>query len=157
MKSLFKKVVLAAMFGLVLGCVHARADVPARQISTDQAPQAIGPYSQAVRAGSYLFIAGQIGMDPATGKLIDDSIEEQTEQVLNNIEAILAADGLTFENIVKSDVFLADFKDFPSMNKIYAERFSSGIKPARATVEVSKLPLGAKIEIVCVAYIPSEE
>lgn len=123
-------------------------------IATDQAPKAIGPYSQAVCAGNHMFISGQIAIDPAVGKLVGETIEEQTKQVLKNIEAILAARGLTLENVVKTDVFLKDLKDFSTMNNIYAEKFSYAVKPARATVQVSKLPLDALIEISCIAFIP---
>ena len=125
------------------------------QIVTDQAPKAIGPYSQAICAGDYVFVSGQIAIDPAIGKLAGDTIEEQTRQVLKNIEAILAAQGLTLENIVKTEVYLNDLKDFSAMNNIYAEKFSYTIKPARATVQISKLPLDALVEISCVAFIPN--
>lgn len=124
------------------------------QIVTDQAPKAIGPYSQAIRAGSYVFISGQIAIDPSTGKLSGETIQEQTRQVLKNLEAILAAEGLTLENVVKTDVYMKDLKDFQVMNGIYAEKFSYAIKPARATVQISKLPLDAMVEISCVAFVP---
>lgn len=120
------------------------------KIATDQAPSAIGPYSQAVCTGSYIFVSGQIAIDPATGKLAGLTIEEQTKQVLNNIEAILAAEGMTLENVVKTEVYLKDLKDFSAMNTIYAEKFSYDIKPARATVQISKLPLDALVEISCI-------
>lgn len=121
------------------------------QIATDQAPKAIGPYSQAVCAGSYVFVSGQIALDP-TGKLVGETIEEQTRQVLKNIKAILVAEGLTLENIVKTEVYLKDLKDFQAMNGVYAEKFTYAIKPARATVQISKLPHDALIEISCVAF-----
>lgn len=124
------------------------------QIITDQAPKAIGPYSQAIQAGSFVFISGQIAIDPATTKLAGETIEIQTLQVLKNLEAILAAQGLTFENVVKTEVYLKDLKDFQAMNGIYGEKFSYTVKPARATVQISKLPLDALVEISCVAYIP---
>ena len=123
------------------------------EVSTDQAPKAIGPYSQAVRAGQYLFISGQLGVDPATGQMKGSTIEEQTDQVLNNIEAILNAEGLTFENVVKSEVYLKDLNDFKAMNAIYAARFSQNVKPARQAMQVARLPLDAMIEISCIAYI----
>jgi 2-iminobutanoate/2-iminopropanoate deaminase len=126
------------------------------QIITDQAPKAIGPYSQAICAGDYVFVSGQIAIDPVIGKLSGETIEEQTRQVLKNIEAILVAQGLTLENIVKTEVYLKDLKDFSAMNNIYAEKFSYTIKPARATVQISKLPLDALVEISCVAFIPQE-
>lgn len=124
------------------------------KIATDQAPNAIGPYSQAICAGAYVFVSGQIAIDPAIGKLAGETIEEQTKQVLKNIEAILAAQGLTLENVVKTEVYLKDLKDFSVMNSIYAEKFSYVIKPARATVQISKLPLDALVEISCIAFIP---
>ena len=107
------------------------------QIITDQAPKAIGPYSQAIYAGSYVFVSGQIAIDPATSKLAGSSIEDQTKQVLKNIEAILNAQGLTFENVVKTEVYLKDLNDFQAMNGIYAEKFTFAAKPARATVQIT--------------------
>ncbi len=124
-------------------------------IKTDQAPQAIGPYSQAVCAGPYMFLSGQIAIDPSMGKITGTTIEEQTRQVLQNIKAILAAKGLTFEHVVETKVFLKDLQDFPIMNRVYAEEFAFDVKPARATVQISKLPLDALIEISCTAYIPN--
>ncbi len=123
-------------------------------IKTEQAPQAIGPYSQAVCAGPYMFISGQIGIDPLVGRITGTTIEEQTRQVLQNIKAILAAKGLTLENVVETKVFLKDLQDFPIMNRVYAEEFGFEVKPARATVQISKLPLDALIEISCTAYMP---
>lgn len=125
------------------------------QISTDQAPKAIGPYSQAIVAGSYVFVSGQIAIDPTVGKLKGETIEVQTRQVLKNMEAILVAQGLTFENVVKTEVYLKDLKDFQAMNGIYAEKFTYAIKPARATIQVSKLPMDAMVEISCTAFIPN--
>lgn len=127
------------------------------KIATEQAPAAIGPYSQAICAGSHIFVSGQIAIDPATSKMAGETIEEQTVQVLKNIEAILAARGLTLENVVKTEVFLKDLKDFSVMNRIYAEKFSHEIKPARATIQVSKLPLDALVEISCIAFIPDAQ
>lgn len=132
------------------------ADPGISQIATDQAPKAIGPYSQAICAGDFVFVSGQIAIDPAIGKLAGETIEEQTRQVLKNMEAILIAQGLTLENVVKTEVYLKDLKDFSVMNSIYAEQFSYTIKPARATVQISKLPLDALVEISCVAFIPHE-
>lgn len=124
------------------------------EIATEQAPKAIGPYSQAVSAGSYVFVSGQIAIDPKLGKLVGESIEEQTSQVLKNMEAILDADGLTLENVVKTEVYLKDLKDFQAMNVVYGEKFSYPVKPARATIQISKLPLDALVEISCVAFKP---
>ncbi len=155
MKINFKK-----MAFLLATCCLASASLPLlanphiAKIATDQAPNAIGPYSQAICAGPYIFVSGQIAIDPASGKLAGETIEEQTKQVLKNIEAILAAQGLTLENVVKSEVYLKDLKDFSAMNSIYAGKFSYEIKPARATVQISKLPLDALVEISCIAFIP---
>lgn len=123
-------------------------------IISDQAPKAIGPYSHATCAGPYMFVSGQIALDPSTGKINGTTIEEQTRQVLRNIQAILAEKGLTLENVVETKVFLKDLQDFPIMNRIYAEEFMYG-KPARATVQISKLPFDALIEISCTAYLPN--
>jgi len=123
-------------------------------IQTDEAPKAIGPYSQAVQAGDYLFVSGQLGIDPATGQFVGDTIEDQTAQVLSNIEAILSAQGLSLQNIVKTEVYLKDINDFRNMNAIYANRFSHTVKPARQAMQVAKLPLDALVEISCIAFIP---
>lgn len=127
-----------------------------RVIDTPHAPQALGPYSQAIAAGPFLFISGQLPIDPKIGKVIALSIEEQTEQVLSNIQAILATEGLTLENIVKTDVFLKDLQDFQQMNAVYAKRFNYPKKPARLTVQVAKLPQDVRIEISCIAYCKSD-
>ncbi len=124
------------------------------KIETNQAPQAIGPYSQAVFAGEFLFISGQIPIDPKTGALVDNTIERQTKQVLANLEAILQAAQLGVESIVKTEIFLKNLQDFPVVNQLYAEAFPHSIKPARQTIEVSGLPLGALVEISCIAYKP---
>lgn len=155
MKISYKK----AAFFLAVCCLSSvslplAADPNITQIVTEQAPKAIGPYSQGIQAGSFIFVSGQIALNPTTGKLAGESIEEQTKQVLKNIEAILAARGVTLENVVKTEVYLKDLKDFQVMNGIYGEKFSYAIKPARATIQVSKLPLDALIEISCVAFIP---
>ncbi|HSW86760.1 MAG TPA: RidA family protein [Rhabdochlamydiaceae bacterium] len=122
------------------------------KIETDEAPEAIGPYSQAVLAGPFLFISGQIPIDPQTGQLVEDTIEAQTEQVLDNIEAILKAKGLSFHHVVKTEVFLKDMEDFQAMNSIYAKRFSNIIKPARQAFQVARLPRDARVEISCIAF-----
>lgn len=120
-------------------------------ITAADAPAAIGPYSHAISAGDFLFTSGQIALDPATGKLAGDTIEIQTEQVLKNLEAVLAANGMTFANVVKTTVFLTDLADFASVNAIYATRFP-GEPPARSCVQVAGLPGGSKIEIELVAH-----
>lgn len=124
------------------------------QIATDAAPKAVGPYSQGIRAGSFIFVSGQIALNPTTGKLAGETIEEQTRQVFQNMEAILAAQGLTLENVVKTDVYLKSLEDFKAMNAIFAEKFSYEIKPARATIQAAKIPMDALVEISCVAFIP---
>lgn len=121
-------------------------------ISTTQAPAAVGPYSQAVRVGSWLFTAGQIGIDPATGQL-RDGLEAQTRQVMKNLEAILTTAGTGMDNIVKTTIFLTDMADFQAVNAIYGAVFS-GEPPARSTVAVAALPLGALVEIEVIALIP---
>lgn len=120
-------------------------------ISAPNAPAAIGPYSHAIAAGDFLFTSGQIPLDPATGKLAGDTIEVQAEQVLKNLEAVLAAHGMTFANVIKTTVFLTDLADFATVNAIYATRFSNE-PPARSCIQVAGLPGGSKIEIELVAY-----
>lgn len=114
------------------------------------APAAIGPYSQGVRSGGLLFCSGQIPLDPATGKMVEGGIAEQTERVLRNLEAVLSAGGASLSSVLKTTVYLVDLADFPAMNAVYG-RFFPGEPPARATVEVSKLPAGARVEIEAVA------
>lgn len=123
----------------------------ARQaVSTDQAPQAIGPYSQAVRAGNLLFISGQIPIDPATGELIGGDIAAQTHRVFQNISAILAAAGASLDHVARTTVFLANMGDFAAMNAVYATYFSTPA-PARSTVQAARLPKDARIEIDVIA------
>ena len=121
-------------------------------ISTGQAPAAIGPYSQAIVAGGFLFTAGQIALDPATGKIVDGGIVEQTQRVFANLGAVLAAAGVTWDRVVKTTVFLADLGDFPTVNEIYAQQVGAA-RPARSTVEVSSLPRGALVEIELIARV----
>lgn len=127
------------------------------EVRTEEAPQAIGPYSQAVQAGQYIFVSGQLAIDPASNKLVGSTIGEQTSQVLNNIESILRAQGLTLRDVVKAEVYLKDMNDFKGMNLVYAERFSSAVKPARQAMQVAKLPLDALIEISCIAFISAPD
>lgn len=119
-------------------------------ISTSDAPAAVGPYSQAVRVGSTIYCAGQIPLDPKTGQIVSKDISDQTRRVLDNITAVLKTEGLTFENIVKTTIFLTDLADFQTVNEIYASYFSQA-PPARSTVQVPALPKGARIEIEAVA------
>jgi 2-iminobutanoate/2-iminopropanoate deaminase len=120
-------------------------------IATSKAPAAIGPYSQAIRIGDFLYTSGQISLDPETMEMITGDIEVETEKVLKNIEAILKADGLNLNNIIKTTVYLTDLSEFARMNQVY-EKFFADTKPARACVQVAALPKGAKIEIDAVAH-----
>lgn len=119
-------------------------------IATQHAPAAIGPYSQAIEAGGMVFVSGQLPVDPSTGAFVEGGIKELTRQSLTNIQHILAAAGLTMENVVKTSVFLADMDDFAEMNEVYAT-FFPGTAPARSAVAVKTLPKGARIEIECIA------
>ncbi len=123
-------------------------------VSTTAAPQAIGPYSQAIRAGQWLFVSGQVPLDPSTGNLVEGSIEAQTRQVLQNLEAILQAAGASMDDVVRTTVFLADLAEFQAMNEVYGRYFKSP-PPARATVQVSRLPKDARIEIDVIAMLDS--
>ena len=121
-------------------------------IATENAPRAIGPYSQAVRAGNFVFASGQIPIDPATGEFVPGGIAEQTEQVLKNLTALFAAAGVGLDQVVKTTVFLADMNDFTAMNEVYG-RFFSEAPPARATVQAARLPRDAKVEIEAIAVV----
>lgn len=121
-------------------------------ISTENAPGAIGPYSQAIRAGNMIFCSGQIPIDPATGEFVSHVVSEQTEQVLKNLTAVLVEAGTDLSSVVKTTVFLADMNDFVEMNEVYA-RFFGENKPARATVQAARLPRDAKVEIDCIAVV----
>lgn len=125
-----------------------------RTIATDAAPAAIGPYSQAIVSGGFLWCSGQIAMDPASGELTAQGIEAETRQVLANLEAVLAAGECTFEDLVRCTIYLADMEDFPIVNDLYAAALGTA-RPARATVAVAGLPKGARIEIDAVARVPS--
>jgi 2-iminobutanoate/2-iminopropanoate deaminase len=126
---------------------------PARRaVRTDRAPRAIGPYSQAVVANGFVFCAGQIGSDPATGELVAGGVREQAEQALKNLTAVLEAAGSDADHVVKTTVFLADMNDFAAMNEIYARRFKTD-PPARSTIQAARLPRGALIEIEAVAVL----
>ena len=127
-----------------------------KTVRTDKAPAAIGPYSQAVRSGGFLFCSGQIPLDPESGKLVEGGIEAQTERVLMNLEAVLAAGGATLAAVVKTTVFLADLADFPAMNAVYGRYFPED-PPARATVQAARLPAGARVEIEAVARTKADD
>jgi 2-iminobutanoate/2-iminopropanoate deaminase len=121
-------------------------------ISTTNAPGAIGPYSQAIKAGEMVFCSGQIPIDPATGEFVSEDVAEQTEQVLKNLNEVLAAAGGGLGDVVKTTVFLADMNDFSAMNDVYG-RFFNENKPARATIQAARLPKDARVEIDCIAVI----
>lgn len=123
-----------------------------RTISTGDAPSAIGPYSQAIRVGDFLYTAGQIALDPGTGELVSGDVAAQTERVMQNLGAVLAAAGATWGDVVKTTVYLADMRDFPVVNEIYGRALGSA-RPARSTVQVAGLPRAALVEIDCIARL----
>ena len=122
-----------------------------RKIETEEAPKPIGPYSQAVGYQNLLFLSGQLPTNPKTGKIEEKSIQGQTKQVLENIEAVLKEDGLSLENVVKVEIYVKDINDYQVFNTIYAEKFHFHIKPARQFMQVAKLPQDSLIEISCIA------
>ncbi|MGC9199858.1 MAG: RidA family protein [Acidobacteriaceae bacterium] len=126
-------------------------------VSTQAAPAAIGPYSQAVRTGAFLYTSGQVGIDPATGQLVPGGIEAQTARVLENVKALLRAAGLDLAHVVKTVVYLKDLADFAAMNSVYATYLAPAgtVAPARSTVQVAALPKDALVEIECIAVVPS--
>jgi len=124
-------------------------------IHTENAPAAVGPYSQAIVANGFVFTAGQIALIPAEAKLLDGDVQAQARQVLQNLQAVLEAAGTSLNNVVKTTVFLADINDFLAVNEIYGEFFSEN-PPARSAFEVANLPLGALVEIEAVALLPSD-
>lgn len=121
-------------------------------ISTENAPGAIGPYSQAIKTGNMVFCSGQIPIDPKTGDFVSDDVAEQTEQVLINLKAVLVAAGADLGDVVKTTVFLADMGEFAAMNEVYGKHFVDN-KPARATVQAARLPRDARVEIDCIAVL----
>lgn len=149
--------ILTVTFGILMfvcvGTTQAQ-ESGKKVISTPNAPEAIGPYSQAIKAGKTVYLAGQIAIDPKTKQLMaDGSIEEQTKLVLENLQAVLAADGLTMDHVVSTTVFLKDLNEFGKMNAVYATFFKTAA-PARATVEVARLPRDVKVEIAAIAVHP---
>ena len=123
-------------------------------VTTTGAPGAIGPYSQAIRAGEFVFLSGQIPLDPDSGRIAGDGIVDQTHQVLKNLGAVLAAAGASYSQVVKTTVYLADMSEFNAMNQVYAEYFGAPA-PARATVQAARLPRDVRVEIDAVAYLGS--
>ncbi len=124
-------------------------------IKTENAPNAIGPYSQAVRAGGFVFCSGQIPLDPRTGEFVAGGIQEQTEQVLRNLKAVLEAAGTSLDRVIKTTVFLSNLNDFGQMNEVYA-RFFEDACPARSTIEAGRLPRDARVEIEAIALVGKE-
>jgi reactive intermediate/imine deaminase len=122
-----------------------------KEVRSSGAPAPVGPYSQAVEHGGWIFASGQIPLDPATGKLVGGGIEDQTRQVLANLRAVLEAAGASLDDVVRTTVYLSDLAQFARVNRVYAEHFPGEPKPARATVQVAALPLGAAVEIDAVA------
>jgi|CXWL01.1.fsa_nt_gi 2-iminobutanoate/2-iminopropanoate deaminase len=133
--------------------LRAKVREPIAVFHSDQAPAAIGPYSQAVGVGGWLYTAGQVGLDPATGNLVGSDFAAQARQVFANLDAVLATAGCGLGDVLKATVFITDFANFPTLNAIYAEAFGDH-KPARSTVAVAALPKGALVEIDLVARIP---
>lgn len=119
-------------------------------IATEKAPGAIGPYSQAIKVGTFVFTAGQIPLDPATGKLVEGDIAAQTERVMQNLSAVLEAAGTSLERVVKTTCFLANLDDFAAFNEVYGKYFGDN-RPARSTVQAARLPAGATVEVECIA------
>jgi 2-iminobutanoate/2-iminopropanoate deaminase len=144
-----KKTIL--LLSLVLGCAAQPVEEAEKEvISTQNAPAVIGPYSQAIRVGNTIYLSGQIAIDPATGKMLQGGIEEQTRQVLDNIQAVLSSAGFTLKDVVQSQVFLSDLNHYGAMNGVYATYFKDQ-PPARAAVQVARLPLDALVEIMVTA------
>jgi 2-iminobutanoate/2-iminopropanoate deaminase len=143
----------ALAFTATVGCAEAQ-ETAKKVIATPTAPNAIGPYSQAIRAGKTLYLAGQIAIDPKTNQVMSNAtIEEQTRRVLDNLSAVLAAEGLTMDHVVTTTVFLKDLNDFEKMNGVYATYFKNA-PPARATIEVARIPRDVKVEISAMAVAP---
>ena len=149
-----KKLILILVYLNLLGCevdfsTRINTEKNKKVIATHKAPKAIGPYSQAIEIDNTLYLAGQIGLDPASGKLVDGGIEKQTDRVMKNLQAVLDAAGYTFDNVVQTQVFVADLNDYKAMNDVYAKYFSDA-PPTRAAVQ-AVLPRGALVEIMMVA------
>ena len=153
-----KKQKILALIGAIavlflVAAMAQKAEIGKQEIRTDKAPKAVGPYSQGIVAGGFVFCAGQIPIDPATGKIVEGGIEDQTRRVLKNLAAVLEAAGSSLDHVVKCTVILTDMNDFAAMNKVYAEFFKAPA-PARATFGSSGLALNAKVEIECIAVKP---
>lgn len=134
-----------------MGQAEVLGELPSREVvATEHAPAAVGPYSQAIRAGDFVFTAGQLGMDPVTGKLVEGGVEAQAQQALTNLQAVLEVAGSSLDRVVKVTVFLQDINDFKAVNAVYA-RFFTQDPPARSAVQVAALPLGGWVEIEAIA------
>ena len=144
-----KHVIITIAVVLLVGCAHGT--VPRKAITSDNAPAALGPYSPGVQVGEFLFLSGQIGLNPESGKLVEGGIKEQTKQVLDNLGAVLKEAGMDYENVVRATVYLSDMNNFQSMNSVYSGYFNSPHPPSRSTVEVRLLPKGALVEIDLIA------
>ncbi len=126
--------------------------VELKKIETDEAPGAVGPYSQGTHIGGFVFVSGQLPVNPETGQKVEEDIKVQTDRVIENIKAVLKAVGLDLSQVVRCDVFLKDMNDFKAMNEVYASKFITNPKPARQAVQVGRLPIDAMVEISCIAY-----
>ena len=124
-----------------------------REVKTKKAPEPVGPYSQAIIAGQFVFCSGQIALNPVSGELVTGNIEEETVCVMNNLKAVLESSGSSFDNVVKTTIYLQNMDDFAKVNKVYGSYFSAD-PPARATIQVARLPKNAQVEIECIALIP---
>ena len=145
-----KIIILCLIFFLSYNCNNNSS--MKKIIKTNEAPEPIGPYNQAIEAGEFIFLSGQIGIDVDTGELINENIQAETNQVMRNIESVLKASNRNFDNVVKSTIFLKDLNDFSIVNEVYSKYFKNKISPARETVEVARLPKDANVEISVIAY-----
>ncbi len=145
---MINRILIVAIAYFLVGCQQQVLDRDT--ISTGKAPAAIGPYSQAIRVGNRLYLSGQIGIDPATGQMVEDGIEGQTHQALKNLSAVLESAGFSFDDVVQAQVFLADLNDYAAMNAVYKTYFDESF-PARAAVQVARIPRDARVEIMMVA------
>ena len=145
-----KIIILSLIFFLSYNCNNNSS--MKKIIKTKEAPEPIGPYNQAIEAGKFIFLSGQIGIDVDSGELINENIQAETTQVMRNIESVLKASNRNFDNVVKSTIFLKDLNDFTIVNEVYSKYFKNKISPARETVEVARLPKDANVEISVIAY-----
>ena len=145
-----KIIILSLIFFLSYNCNNNSS--MKKIIKTNEAPEPIGPYNQAIEAGEFIFLSGQIGIDVDTGELINENIQAETNQVMRNIESVLKASNRNFDHVVKSTIFLKDLNDFSIVNEVYSKYFKNKISPARETVEVARLPKDANVEISVIAY-----